>query len=168
MAETKGVVVAKCPNCSAPIRDDHPFTWCSKCDKKLPEEIKRLIPHLSQPQSAPTRSAVPSNPSASNVGSTNSDLSRQLSSRVQPNASASLITALKFIGWGNMIASIILAIYILANSNSSYSQQETNSIKFGLAVAIIVEGIIVLIFCSAISRILEYVADIRSQLAANR
>jgi len=48
MTEPKGVVVAKCPKCFAPIRDDHPYTWCSKCSKKLPEDIKALIPAFSK------------------------------------------------------------------------------------------------------------------------
>jgi uncharacterized protein YbjQ (UPF0145 family) len=48
MADTQGGVVAHCPKCSAPIRDTHPYPWCPKCEKRLPENIKALIPAFAK------------------------------------------------------------------------------------------------------------------------
>jgi hypothetical protein len=32
--------IGRCPNCSTPIRQDHPYAWCSECGNGLPEELR--------------------------------------------------------------------------------------------------------------------------------
>ena len=33
--------IGRCPNCNTPIRQDHPYEWCSECGKGLPQELRR-------------------------------------------------------------------------------------------------------------------------------
>jgi hypothetical protein len=32
--------IGRCPNCSTPIRQDHPYAWCSECGNGLPQELR--------------------------------------------------------------------------------------------------------------------------------
>ena len=43
-------VVADCPNprCEAPIRDDHPYSWCSECGERLPDSIQHQLSKLRE------------------------------------------------------------------------------------------------------------------------
>jgi predicted amidophosphoribosyltransferase len=34
----------KCPNCSAPLENNHSYTWCAKCGKPLPQDIIAALP----------------------------------------------------------------------------------------------------------------------------
>ncbi len=32
--------IGRCPNCNTPIRQDHPYAWCSECGNALPVELR--------------------------------------------------------------------------------------------------------------------------------
>lgn len=158
MAKPEGVEIAKCPSCNAAIGDQNPYSWCIECGEPLTDEIKAWIPHLAKPQ-----------------GESSAVSSEQ--SRPRPAASDSLVSALNFIGWANLIASVILAFYIWSSFGTvevvsgvyvPYREKVTNPVAIGTGVAVIAQGIIVLVFCSAISRILEHVAAIRRELASKQ
>lgn len=42
--------IASCPNpqCGETIREDHPYSWCSKCGEPLPDSIQHQLPKLRQ------------------------------------------------------------------------------------------------------------------------
>jgi hypothetical protein len=88
-----------------------------------------------------------------------------------------LVSALNFIGWANLIASIILGFYIWSSFGSAevvmgtyypYREKATNPAAIGAGIAVIAQGFIVLIFCLAISRILEHVSAIRSHIVSDQ
>jgi hypothetical protein len=158
MAKLKGVEIAKCPNCKAAVGDENPHPWCIECGEPLPNEIKALIPHLAKPQGEV--SATPSEQSHS-----------------RPAPTDGLVTALNFIGWVNLIASLILGFYIWSSFGSAevvagtyypYREKVTNYTAIGAGIAVIAQGFIVLVFCLAIARILEHVSAIRNSLVSKQ
>jgi hypothetical protein len=50
LSETGSRVVANCPNpgCGAPIRENHPYSWCSKCGERLPDSIQHQLTKLRE------------------------------------------------------------------------------------------------------------------------
>jgi hypothetical protein len=158
MGKPQGVKVANCPNCSTPIGDRHPHTWCIECGNPLPAAIQALITHDTQPESIMS--------DASSVASQQS-----------LDSSNSLVSALNFIGYANLIASILLAIYVwssfgsvevVAGTYSTHTEKVTNPAAIGMGIALITQGVIVLIFCLAISRILSHVAEIHRSVVTKQ
>src|SRR5689334_4651673 len=43
MSTSQGGVIGHCPKCSTPIKAGYAFTWCPKCNKSFPEQMKALI-----------------------------------------------------------------------------------------------------------------------------
>lgn len=159
MAQIQGVEIAKCSSCGKPIGDQNPYAWCVNCGEPLPEEVKGQIPRLSKPQS-----------SASVAATTASSKPQQFN---QSQSGDGLVSAMQAIGWGNLIASVILAFIIFVNFGTAevtrgsyypYTEKATNPIAVGTSIGVVVQGIIVLVFCLSLARILEYVSDIRSRL----
>lgn len=159
MAQTQGTEIAKCLCCGKPIGDQNSNSWCLNCGEPLPEEVKAQIPHLAQSKGG---ADIISNASPST------------SKQIDPSQSGDgLVFAMQVIGWGNLIISVILAFIILVNFGTAevtygtyypYTQKTTNPIALGTSIGVIVQGIIVLIFCLSLARILEYVSDIRRRL----
>jgi hypothetical protein len=159
MATTQGTVYGHCAKCNTPISDAQTFgSWCLKCAEPFPPEIKAQIPRLNKSLSG-----------ASETSNAVSHVSQQFR---QPQSSDGLVSAMQVIGWGNLIASVILAFIIFVNfgtaevtrSTYPYTEKATNPLAVGTSIGIIVQGVIVLIFCLSLARILEYVSDIRSRL----
>jgi hypothetical protein len=50
LSETDPRIIANCPNprCDAPIRDDHPYSWCSACGERLPDTIQHQLSKLRE------------------------------------------------------------------------------------------------------------------------
>ena len=160
MATTQGTIYGHCAKCSTPISDAQTFgSWCLKCAEPFPPEIKAQIPRLNESLSG-----------ASSKSNVTSSTPQQFN---QPQASGGLVSAMQAIGWTNLIASVILAFIIWVNFGTAevtrgtyypYTEKATNPIAVGTSIGVIVQGIIVLVFCLSLARILEYVSDIRSRL----
>jgi len=138
MAQIQGVEIAKCSSCREPIGNQNSATWCLNCGEPLPEEVKAQIPRLAAFTTITTSKQQQTNQSQTSDG---------------------LVSAMHFIGWGNLIASVVLAFIILKNLGSASSP-----LAVGTIVGVIAQGIIVLVFCLTLARILENVANIRSRL----
>lgn len=50
MPETGAREIAHCPNpqCGETIREDHPYSWCSKCGERLPDSIQHQLTKLRE------------------------------------------------------------------------------------------------------------------------
>lgn len=48
MTDIASPIVTSCPHpeCGAPIREDHPYAWCTACGQALPEAIQQRLPRL--------------------------------------------------------------------------------------------------------------------------
>jgi hypothetical protein len=44
MGEPFGTEVAKCPHCSHPIGNKHPYSWCAECGEPLSPQILEMLP----------------------------------------------------------------------------------------------------------------------------
>ena len=48
MPETGSREIASCPKCGAAIRENHPYSWCSKCGEPLPDAIQHQLTKLRE------------------------------------------------------------------------------------------------------------------------
>jgi hypothetical protein len=45
LVDTMNPMIAPCPNpgCAEPIRQDHPYPWCTACGERFPESLQRKL-----------------------------------------------------------------------------------------------------------------------------
>lgn len=135
--------IAECPKCRATIFSNHQQPWCD-CGEELPADVMRQLPQLW---------------SSDYYGDT---------TRRKESSSSGLASILRIIGFVDVAASVILALYLVSNSPSKLFpdplEQLQRQLAVGFAIAATVQGVAVLIVMFALAEILERVITINEVL----
>ena len=139
--------IAECRKCRATIFSNHQQPWCD-CGEELPADVMRQLPQLW---------------SSDYYGDT---------TRHKESSSNGLASILRVIGFVDVAASVILALYLVSNSPSKLFpdplEQLQRQLAGGFAIAATVQGVAVLIVMFALAEILERVITINAALTTAR
>lgn len=135
--------IAECPKCGATIFSNHPQPWCD-CGEELSSNVMRQLPQLW---------------SSDYYGKT---------TRRKQSSSSGLTSALRVVGVVDVISSGFLALYILTNSPSKLFpnplEELQRQLAVGIAIAAVVQSVVVLIVMLALAEIHERVIAIHAAL----
>ena len=138
--------VGKC-RCGAAIFDNHEGFYCVECSDFLPDSILAAMPNGSL-----LRDSVGANASYAETRDVNA---------------ANLAIALRWLGVIDLLASILLAIYVSGGFESTRSrfgiETPTNYVAVGAGLSLVVQAVIACVTMWALASILDYVVAIRKE-----